>query len=76
MDFTDIKSINKDNTTIKSISNGISIETKEQTSISIFNLSGKKVFQSVVNGSKEISLNKGVYIVNVNNNENEKVIVK
>ena len=74
-DFTSITPINKDNATIKSIVNGISVETNIQTPISVYNLSGQKVYQSVIDGNTEIPLNKGVYIVNVNN-ESEKVIVK
>ena len=78
MDFEDVTAINpihKDNTTIKSIANGIAIETKETTPVSVYNLSGQIVYQSVINENKEIPLNKGVYIVSLNN-ESEKVIVK
>ncbi|MDH8702154.1 hypothetical protein M2138_001514 [Dysgonomonadaceae bacterium PH5-43] len=70
-DFTSIGSVNNNNISIQSTSNGIVIETKEATTISIFNMSAQKVYQSVVNGYEEISLVKGVYIVNGN-----KVIVK
>ena len=73
-DFTAINPINKNNCTIKSVANGISIETKETTPISVYNLSGKKVYQSIINGNVKIPLNKGVYIVKANN-ESEKVIV-
>jgi hypothetical protein len=72
---TGINTINKDNITIQSISNGIAIETKEQMSVSVYNLAGQKVYQSVINGNVEIPLHKGVYIVSVNN-ESQKVIVK
>jgi len=74
-DFTAITPINKDNATIKSVANGIYIETNIQTLVSVYNLSGQKVYQSVINGNTKIPLNKGVYIVNVNN-ESEKIIVK
>lgn len=74
-DFTAINLINKENSTIKSVTNGISIETKETTPVSVYNLSGQKIYQSVINGNKEIRLNKGVYIVKMNNGS-EKVIVK
>ena len=40
-----------------------------------YNLSGQMVYQSVINGNVEIRLNKGIYIVNVNN-RSEKIIVK
>jgi len=75
MDFTTINPVNKDNTTIKSVVNGICIETKVQTPVSVYNLSGQTVYQSVINGSAEISLDKGVYVVRVGN-ESEKVIIK
>ena len=74
-DITAINQINTDNTVIKSVANGIAIETKESTPVSVFNLSGQKVYQSVVNGNMEIPLNKGIYIVKMNN-ESEKIIVK
>jgi len=74
-DYTAINTINKDNITVQSISNGIIIETKEQTPLSVCNLSGQIVYQSVITGNTEIRLDKGVYIVRVNN-ESQKVIVK
>jgi hypothetical protein len=74
-DATAINLISKDNILINPISNGISIETKDVTPISVYNISGQKVYQSIINGNTEINLNKGVYIVRVNN-ESQKVIVK
>jgi hypothetical protein len=50
------------------------IETKEQTDVSIYNLTGQKVYQSVITGNTEIRLNKGIYIVRMNN-ESTKIIV-
>jgi hypothetical protein len=68
--------VNKtENIKIYSAPNGIALETKEATSVSVFNIAGQKVHQSVVNGSATISLNKGVYIVSVGS-ESRKVIVK
>ena len=75
MDYTVINPINAGNKIIKSVANGIAIETKETTPISIYNLSGQIVYQSAIQGNEEIPLNKGVYIVNINN-ESEKLIVK
>jgi len=74
-DPTVIKTISKDIASIRSISNGIYIDTKEAASIVVYNLSGQIVYQNVINGSTEITLDKGVYIVRVNN-ESQKVIVK
>jgi hypothetical protein len=72
---TAITQIGNDNIIVKPVSNGIVIETKEKTPVSVFNLSGQKIYQSVLNGNTEIRLDKGVYIVRVNN-ESEKIIVK
>ena len=70
-----INTIDTDNTRIQSISNGIAIETKEATPISVYTLSGQQVYQSVVIGNVEIALDKGVYILKVNS-ESQKVMVK
>ncbi len=74
-DVSAINTIKNDNITIQSISNGIAIKTKEQISISVYNLFGQIVFQTVITGSTEIPLNKGVYILRVNN-ESETIIIK
>ena len=73
--FTSTNQANKDNISIQSFSNGIAIETTEQMFVSVYNLSGQAVYRNVINGNTEILLNKGVYIVRVNN-ESQKVIVK
>ena len=70
-----INTINKDNIVVQYISNGIALETKEQTPVSVYNLSGQIIHQSVINGNVEICLDKGVYILRVNN-ESEKIIVE
>jgi hypothetical protein len=72
---TSINFINKNNILIYPVSTGISIETKEMTPVSIFNISGQKVFQSQINGNKEINLYKGIYIVKANS-ESQKILVK
>jgi hypothetical protein len=72
---TTIVPINKDRVSINIIPNGIAIETNEVKSVSIFSISGQKAYQSTINGSTEINLNKGVYIVKVNN-KSKKVIVR
>jgi len=63
------------NYTVKSNAIGIIIETSEELLLSVYNLSGQKIHQSVVTKNTEISLDKGMYIVKVNN-KNEKVIVR
>lgn len=75
MDFTSIDTIAKENIAIQSIPNGIAINTKETTPISIFNVSGKKVYESIIDGNAEIHLNKGIYIVKTNS-ESQKIIVR
>ena len=72
---TEINLINKDNIIVQPFSNGITIEAKEQIPVSVYNLFGQKVYQSVIIGHVEIPLNKGVYVVKVNN-ESKKLIVK
>jgi len=74
-DFTSINTINKDSITINPISNGITIEAKEQIPVSVYNLTGQIVYQSVIDGNMEIALSKGVYVVRVNN-ESQKIIVR
>ncbi|MDR0833384.1 MAG: leucine-rich repeat domain-containing protein [Candidatus Symbiothrix sp.] len=74
-DATAINTISKDKIAINTIANGIAIATKETTLISIVNISGQKVYQSTINGNAEILLNKGVYIVKVNN-ESQKIIIQ
>ena len=70
-----INTINTDNISIQSVSNAIIIEAKETTPVSVYTLFGQRVYQSVIIGNVEINLNKGVYIVRINN-ESQKVIVK
>ena len=74
-DATAIQTIHTDTISVLSIPNGITVETKLQTPVSVYTLSGRTVYQSLVNGKVEIRLDKGVYIVRVNNGS-EKVIVK
>ncbi|MDR0541383.1 MAG: T9SS type A sorting domain-containing protein [Dysgonamonadaceae bacterium] len=64
-----------ENIKIYSAPNGITLETKEATSVSVFNIAGQKVHQSTVDGNAEIHLTKGIYIVRVSD-ESRKVIVK
>jgi len=66
--------INADDIIIQSRSNGIAIETKEQMFVSIYNLSGRKVYESVIAGNTEIRLDKGMYIVKINNSS-AKIII-
>ena len=70
-----IDTIHEDNIIIQSVSNGIIIETKELTPVSVYTLSGQEVYQSVIIGNVEIALNKGAYIVKVNN-ASQKIIIK
>jgi hypothetical protein len=60
---------------VRSVAHGLSIETKEKTPIAIYAVSGQKVHQAYVNGTTNIFLNKGVYIVKIKD-ENRKVIIK
>ena len=70
-----ISVINQDKISIQSASNGITIETTEQMPVSVYTISGQIIYQTIANGKADIPLNKGIYIVRVNN-ESQKVIVK
>jgi hypothetical protein len=74
-DATAINPISNDNVAIHSTTNGIAIATQEPASVAIFNLSGQQVYQSVIHGSAEVALSKGVYIVQAGK-ESHKVIVQ
>jgi hypothetical protein len=72
---TAIAGINKAAASIKPVLNGISIETKETSPVSVYNALGQRIYQSIFTGSTEIRLNKGVYIVKIGET-NAKVLVK
>jgi hypothetical protein len=74
-DVSAIDTIKNDKISIRSISNGICIDAKETASIAVYNLSGQTVYRNVIHGSAEIMLDKGIYIVRVNN-KSQKVIVR
>jgi hypothetical protein len=74
-DGTAINTISNSNVSILSTTNGIAIITKEAAPVVIFNLSGQQVYQAVIQGSAEIALSKGVYIVQAGK-ESHKVIVR
>ena len=73
--YTALNTAIKENSAVRPISNGISIETKGQTIISVYNISGQKVYQSIIDGKGEIYLNRGVYIVDVNN-KSQKILIQ
>jgi hypothetical protein len=60
---------------IHSVSDGITIETKEAIPVAVYNIFGQKIYESLINGSREINLNKGIYVVKTKK-ESQKVIVK
>jgi|GEM_PF-2080602 len=59
---TSVDKIQKD-IVLYAISNGIVIESAETVPVTIYSVSGQKVYESTIQGSKQISLNKGIYIV-------------
>jgi hypothetical protein len=73
-DVSAIYPISKDNISINTLSNGLSIETKETIAVAVYAVSGQRVYQSVINGKREIHLNKGVYLIKAGN-ETKKIIV-
>jgi hypothetical protein len=52
-----------DTISIQSVPTGICIESMEIIPVSVYNLSGQCVYRDVINGSVEVSLKKGIYIV-------------
>jgi hypothetical protein len=73
--ITAIDRINKDAIEIKPVSNGISIASNGIIPVSIYNILGQKVYQSILTGKKEIPLEKGIYIVKTDK-ESVKVLIK
>lgn len=56
---------------IASIEGGLSLTTQEAGRVTVYSMDGKKMFDGIVEGSKNLLLNKGIYAIN-----NKKVIVK
>ena len=46
------------------VDGGIAVSAERSTNVSVADLSGRVVFDSVVDGNKNISLSTGFYIVN------------
>jgi len=61
--------------TISNYPNGISINAEQPTTIYIFNMSGQKVYEAKIQGTENITLNKGIYVVRVGN-ESQKIVVR
>ncbi len=74
-DFTAIQSAMMDQVSVSSTSNGIHIETCEKIQVSVFNIAGQKVYQSVFDSNADINLPKGIYIVDING-QTVKIAVK
>ena len=72
---TSITFVNKENISVFSFKEGISVICDELVQVAIFSMTGRKVYQSAFRGCKEIPLEKGLYIVCVNG-ENKKILVK
>ena len=78
MDMTNISvdNITDNNFNTYMHGNTLIIEGTEQNmNITVYTISGQIIYQTIANGKTDIPLNKGIYIVRVNN-ENQKVIVK
>jgi len=63
MSETSIDIISKDNVSIQTVPTGIVVESNETIPVFIYSVSGQKVYESSIQGNKQISLNKGIYIV-------------
>jgi len=70
-----IDALNSDHVSIQNMDNGIRIESPRKTSVSIYNFFGQVIYQDNIVGSIDISLNKGIYIINALG-VSKKVIIK
>ncbi len=71
-----IELIKSDNILIQAIKGEICITTQGQSVlVSIFNISGQKIYNSEINGNENINLPAGIYIIKINN-KTMKIIVK
>jgi hypothetical protein len=71
---TAIQSTGKDETVIRPASGGILIETQTPVPVSVYSVSGQKVYESLATGSKKIDLPNGLYIVKINNISKKTVV--
>jgi len=71
---TAIDEINQSAISVIAISGGISITTPYPAEVSVFELSGRQVYQAKIAVSKEISLPQGVYVVKIGG-ESRKIVV-
>jgi hypothetical protein len=72
---TSVQELNKENIVLTPVSQGISIETKENTPVAIYNLLGVNVYQAILDGSATIRLGQGIYVVKANG-KGTKIIIK
>lgn len=70
-----INDIKAENAIIKSVPDGIVIESVEPALVSVYNLFGQKVKQVDITGSTKITLDKGIYVVRIKE-KSEKVIIR
>jgi hypothetical protein len=70
-----VEPVSDDKLSIYSNLNGITVQTQGISTVAVYTVLGQKVHQSVMDGTSEIQLKKGIYIVTVNN-KSQKVIVK
>ena len=75
MSGASIDIIPKDNVAIQTTPSGISVESPEAIPIVIYLVSGQKVYEDKLQGNRQISLNKGIYLVKVGETV-KKIIVK
>jgi hypothetical protein len=72
--ITAITGIENQSVRIRPISGGISIDTKTMVPVSVYTVSGQRIYQTILSGNAEIRLNKGIYIVTVNRESNKIII--
>jgi len=74
-EYNSILEIYEENISIFHIDGGISVISNDIVNIDIFNLTGQLIYKSTFSESKEILLEKGVYILSING-EKSKIIIK
>ena len=74
-DLTALPTINSNEIIVQPISGALTVKTVSLTLVTIYTVSGRKVYQASVNGETNIPLNQGIYIVQARN-QSQKVIVR
>ena len=64
-DATATEKISSDNIHIYATTNGIVIQSDETLPVSVYSITGQKIVDTIIQGIKQISLGKGIYLVHI-----------